>query len=334
MIKPPPWSGGFADAGAQHFRDLANVLAQDDMQEFLSARSASDEMMGIVAKREEKTLLHVQQEGLRPEMRRIVVCFMAKVLESLHMPEKSWFDAVMLLDVYCLCAQRPVEVGDLPALCAALVRLLLKIETVSSLPESDLVVCSEQLACTLRHEGHEVAAPAVTKESVEIHEHLVLQALHWQINLSNVDAWMAAFYARTNALTGHVLLPTLASTWQKCYGLARTMLLHSATRRSFTRRQTAQGLLGIAFVAGGLVPPDALDLDGSGALEGMSIPSEFPNAPAAQVVPSACQPFFLDLLQVVTGQSVETLQEDCKLMQVEMRNAGLPSMHPVHHASI
>jgi len=325
------------DAGAKRVRGLAEVLAQDDMQEALYACCASDDIVHVRTESEEKSEKALKealfnskhdQKALCPDVRAKIVWFMRHVVEGLQLPEKSWFDMVMLFDLYCLRAHKPIEVGDLPSLCGAVVRLLKKFETVMFLPnEHALIMNIMQLAEYLRQAGHTIPHPAVTLESLEAHEHLVLTTLDWRINLSSVDSWMSAFYARMNTLTGQVLLPTLHLTWNHSLGLARAMLLMSGTSLSLSRRHAARGLLGIGFVAARLLAPDALGLGSLEELEsmlGMCTPQNDTadgntKVPEAQEVNSACHQFFLELLQVTTGSSLATLQEDCKLVESEMR---------------
>jgi hypothetical protein len=331
-------------------RGLAEVIAQDAIQDALYACCASDETIQVRAESEDKSqealinLLNSGSKGLNPELRTIVAWFMAHVCESMCLPENLWFDMVTLLDVYSLRSPAPVRVGDLPALCGALVRLLKKMETVQFLPNEDhLLSLTNQLAAYLRQGGHDVAHPAVTLDSLEAQEKLVLKTLDWNIHLSSVNTWMAAFYARMNTLTGQVLLPSLRVTWSHSMSVARTMLLQSGASLSFSRRHSARGLLGLAFVALRLLRPEDLGLDSSDDMEGIFIkqPSD-----ASQTSPIAsCSPpigvadgpigtskvasstvdhsqFFLELLQVATGSDLEGLMEDCELIYNELRNHG------------
>lgn len=335
---------------------LAEVLAREDMQEALFACCASDDVVDARTESEEKSEHALKQaisnkphdqDVLCPEARSMVVWYMRHVVDSMRLPEKSWFDLVMLLDLYCLRAPILVQVGDLPCLCGALVRLLKKFETVIPLPnEDDLLTSIMHLAQHMRQAGHTVPHPAVTLESLQAKEQLVLNTLDWNIKLSSVDSWMSAFYARMNTITGQVLLPTLRLTWNHSLDLARTMLLQSGSQLSLSRRHAARGLLGIGFVAARLLAPDALDLDMDSLEESFQkMPGGTPQwqngtgsdetlvPVVAQAVPAACHVFFLELLQVTTGSSLAALREDCKLVQNELRSR-VRKLEKVHHESI
>jgi len=347
-------------AGPAIHRGLAHLLAQDEMQDQLSACCASDDTVNVRTEFEERQMkalmealstssIQQDQEVLCPEVRKIVVWFMAHVVESMNLPEKTWFDMVTLLDLYCLRSSKPIEVGDIPSLCGALVRLLKKFDTVIPSSDDDLMVYIMHLAQYLRNAGHTVPHPAVSLQSLETHEKVVLEALDWKINLSSVDTWMSTFYARMNSLTGQALLPTLRLTWNHSLGLARTMLMQKGSSLSLSRRHAARGLLGIGFVAARLLAPEVLGLDSLDDLEepfnqllamndtnkDSTVAGGPPGQlnPSAQVMPAGCHEFFLELLQVTTCSSLAALQEDCRLVQHEMKN-GPRTPKQVHYESI
>jgi len=333
LDEKPVQAGGFLGA--------TEVLGREAVQEVLDAHGISDELVEIWTEREERVLFEgpppvdVQQGGLAPDVRSVALWFMAHLVKVMCLPEKSWFDVVLLLDVYCLRAPSPVRVTDLPALCGALARLLKKVDMVGYLTnEYELLMHTMRLAQYLRQAGHTVEDTAVTAEKLGELEENVLQVLRWRINLPCVDSWMSLFCARMNTLTRQSLFKPLASIWQQSQCFARTMLLQRATCLRFSPRHLVQGLLGIGFVAVRMLPPEALGLEGSDELEGLFFQQPSEGMPPLQEMPLGHQKFLLELLQVATGSSLDALKSDCKLVQDEMRKSSICKKTRLHHSTI
>lgn len=338
--KRADFGASIKDQGAAAFSGLAETLGWEVVQEALYDQGTTDELMKIWMEREEKMFmpLHTsiaQEECLSEDVRSVVLWFMAHLLRVVAVPEKSWFDVVALFDAYCLHAPSPVQVEGLPSLCGALARLVRKVDKVGFLPnESDLWACTMQLAQCLRQAGHTIDHPATTKEKLSYQEEQVLQVLEWRILLPSVDAWMSAFCSRMNTLSRQVLQSALAWIWQRGLGLARTMLLQRAHSHSFSPRHLVQGLLAMGFVAARMLSPDTLGLEGNDEWESLFLHQQPEVKPPAQTLHLAQQQLLLEVLQVATGSSLETLQEDCKMVETEMRNNSICQNARLHHTSI
>lgn len=315
---------------------------QEATHEALEGHAASDDLMQIWREREERALSQLS-DGLKPEegaqaihedVRGRVLWFMAHLVKIAGLPEKSWFDAVVLLDTYCARADSPIPVGDLPALCVALVKLLKKMDSQALLSnDSQLWGCAMQMAHHLRQVGHDIEHPAVTREKCEMQEVAVLKALRWQIALPNVNTWMLAYCARMNTFSKQELLPALAWIWQQSRCLARTLLLHRAISQSYSSRHLVQGMLGVGFVAAGMLSPDSLGLKDMQDLESIFSQQHNEAVPSPKPVWSQQhQQLLLEVYQAATCSTLDDLENDCKLVQAEM--SRICQHAKVRHSSI
>jgi hypothetical protein len=299
---------------------LTEQLATLEVQEILDTHGASDEMLEILKERETRAV------GQMPDLinadgkaRESVVWCMAHLVECSRMldRDRSWFEAVMLFDVYC-CRCR-VKVQDYPIVCAALIRLLQKVDNAVAAPrDHDLINTVTKLSEWLRQMGHEVSPSSLTVEALEVHEMAILEALRWQIKLPTVDQWMSAFCARMSALTRQGLMPILVPVWQQSMPLARALFMRFEMCSRLSPQHVANGLLCMGCVAHGLISPEAVGLDSLSDLEGIFLPGG-PEIPSAYL--GGMNEFSSELLQLATGSSLGDLQEDCKMVLTELKEA-------------
>jgi hypothetical protein len=320
----------------QNFKSPATQDKLDDI-------CASDDLLEAWAEREEKMFSYVLNDlslsanndhGVDRDARQKVLWFMGHFVKILQLSEKSWFDAVLLLDLYCLRSSSYVEVGDLPALCAAIVRLLKKFDNGVVPNNYELEACASHLAILLRQAGHTIDHHAVTAEEIDVRETSVLQVLRYQINMPSFFSWMSIYCARINILSRQMLMPVLSSIWQHSVELARAILLHQAVDPAVCTRRIVNGLLGIGFVAVRLLPPSSLDLVGSSDFQGVfgslldlaSIPEV---AAGEDLLPDS----FLEMLQAVTCSTLESLCQSSKLVLEALRSISSQN-NRYHHNSI
>jgi len=295
---------------------LIAALEREDMQEYLDRQGASNALLDIYAEREEKAFSRVRQEGLPQDVRAVAVWLMVMMVKRMRLPEKSWFDVVLLFDLYCQSAPMPVKVTDLPALCGAVARLLLKMETcMAAMHDGTFMECTMLLAQYLRQAGHTVEHAAITDEDLETQEQLVLQVLRWQINLPSVSSWMSLFHSRMFALSGPQSLPSLTLTWQYALYMANSMVM-KVPSTLLAPRHVTQGFLCLGFVAARLVPPEAVGLKETDDLQGL-VSQELPAYYTQGVAAGGCD-FYLGMLQVATGSSLAVLVEDCVFVRDAM----------------
>lgn len=305
-------------------RVLASIFLEEHVQEALDGQNASDDFMRVWTEREERAfasndhkapLPPPSQSHLSIELRQAAIRNMERNIVISSLPQKSWFDAVLLFDLYCWRAPSPVLAADLPVLCGAIIRLLSKMDDGVSVPNSiRLVSCAVQFANRLRQEGHTMNLFLVTEQEMVKQELVVTEVLRWQLNTPTVETWMSAFCARMDTLTQKRMHPAILSTWKQSICSARNLFMQRPASQTFSPQRVASGLLALGLIAADLVPATCLDLHER---------NNFGTIPQSVGSPKASdqtrQQFFLELLQVSTMSDIEALQHDVSLVNHELQ---------------
>mmetsp|Transcript_3818 Transcript_3818/g.12173 ORF Transcript_3818/g.12173 Transcript_3818/m.12173 type:complete len:313 (-) Transcript_3818:58-996(-) len=232
----------------------------EDIEEALERDGASCELLAGWAARERKALAAPKGAGghaLPRDARKAAVKCIGFLAKPMELPENAGLKAAILLDMYCMRAPGGLNVEELPAVCAAVLRLLLKMEdALRGMREVNFVPHATRLAQIFRHMG--IPVGEATGEQIAAQERALLTTLQWQINLPTVSCWLTLFLKRFNTITqrkyeASITWITATSTWW-----CSCVVTNEVTTEKLPPRSIATGFLGIFFAMAFLLPWEAL----------------------------------------------------------------------------
>jgi len=301
-----------------------------EIEDALDAQGVANELLEDWKEREERAL-KPQKEGseawaLHPQVRQTALRFVGHIAQLVGLPQKSWYEATTLLDVYILKTvdsklKMQTAIEDLPSICSALVAILKKNDCATALVSpSNFVPQACLFAQYLQTLGLCAVNKAVTCEMIKTQEKNVLEALGWRINVPTTESWTSTYSARFNVLTRSSLKPSLEWVWQCSLFGARLIMMRQAVNEELPPRVLAAGLLGMGLVGARLLPLEAI--------RPPQMTSEEWKQLYEQIQPQEPQPTcvfeprhvrcFLELLQVTVGADLADIKEDCRLAFVAM----------------
>jgi hypothetical protein len=227
------------------------------------------------------------------------------LVEQVQLLEASWHDAMLIFDIYCLHRPEVADSASLPAVCAAITRLVKKLDDaepkdyISALPgvASSLAQWLKQSACP-QFEAR------VTQEDLARVEDDILRALGWNIKLPTVQDWMTVLCARLNIFTCNGLNHLLTPVLQNSILHSRVLTTHCTTTTTGAHR-LAQGLLCLNLISAQVLPADTFGL------------TELATGVAAAGQPQCRQEsleFLLGGLEDATGSDISMLKADTHLV--------------------
>lgn len=309
------------------------------LQDELDSCGVSAELLRSWAARQAKVLPEPAErkrpwEVMPAQAREGVLRFLHGLADLVGFPQRGqsktlWFDAVLLLDVYCLRERTPIEA--LPAACAAVVNLLQKFaNSEMHIGAGGLSNDASNLAKRLRSLGHHASDTEVTAEAIRVQEHAVLRSLGWQINLPSVHTWISTLRDRFNILSCRICSQSIDFAFATSTSIAGVLVTRNVVSTSMSPQRMANGLFCLAIVGVGLVPLEALrpsEFCTAAEWEKLYLESWFPREGA---VPKCQMPAFptyladlLRLVQVAAWSCLATLQVDAHAVAVTMRNFAL-----------
>jgi len=293
----------------------------EGFQELLDAQHASDEVLKNMCSLGEGHYAPWAKDRVCAEdsphsslplgapTRSAAVWMLGHLVEHVQLHEMRWLDALLLLDSYCLHRPDALERSTLPALCAAITRLVKKLdegEPTECLSNLHNYVSS--LAQWLQKSGYPHLDTCVTPEDLNREEGEVLCALRWNIKLPTVQDWMTVLCARLNVFTCSGLRHLLTPLWQHNFQMARLLATRCPSTAAFGARRTAQGLLCLSLVSAHVLPPATF-----GLCE-LATPVWEGAAGGQQQCKQESLEFLLDGLQAATGVDISSLQADAHLV--------------------
>mmetsp|Transcript_34864 Transcript_34864/g.100371 ORF Transcript_34864/g.100371 Transcript_34864/m.100371 type:complete len:334 (-) Transcript_34864:121-1122(-) len=256
----------------------------------------------------------------RPDLPQVIREAALRCLHNLtnlaSLPQGSgWFDAVQLLDLYCMSSAFHAE--ELPVACAAVVSLLRKSETSSGTTKPAVAHFAHNAAAALQSVGY-TCGESLTAEDVVLQERKVLKALKCEIHRPSVRAWLTLLCDRMDVLTQRRWTKHLEWILAKGTASAGTLVLHNT---KMTPQQMASGLLCSFLVLACLVPLDALRPEDMSCAdwEGFFCESQCQRQVPPCSLPSSAVPGMLSVLQLVTHQGLSSLKADLRMVMQEMR---------------
>lgn len=302
--------------------------AGEDLERVVDKLGASTELFERWQQAEEQ-MWNLPSSGfqLGPEERRATLLFMHVFVEPMGTSaQQVWFEAAALFDAFLQRAPCDTDIGSIPALGAALVKMaLVKNKDTADLDmeRSRIFWNTQLLAAQLRLLGHLV--PDATEESISSSEVLLLSTLNWQDCVPSVQSWMGKFCARLDALTeGLPMRPTLEWMRERTSFYAMTVVIAAPQ----PPRLLALGLLAIGAVEAALLPldslrPDDYEPEAWGQLAEGLFAGRGPACPG----PPRATSLVAGILEKAAGASSEEIQDACErvLLVFDGFASALPS---------
>jgi len=318
-------------AGGKNFS--VDACIDSAIEDALDAQGVANELLDDWKVREERAL-KPQKEGseawaLPPHVRQTALRFVSHIAQLVGLPQKSWFEAATLLDVYILKTtdsklKMQTAIEDLPSICSALVAILKKNDCATALVAgSNFVPQACLFAQYLQRLGFSAVNVDVTCEMIKTQEKNVLEALGWRILVPTTESWTSTYSARFNVLTRSLLVPSLNWVWQQGLFGARLIMMRQAVNEELPPRVLAAGLLGMGLVGARLLPLEAIRPPQMTSEEWKQLYEEIqPQEPQPQcVLPPNHSQCLLELLQVTVGADLADIKEYGRLAALAMRDA-------------
>lgn len=273
----------------------------------------------------ERRMLRPARQGRGPQLgapeRRETLRFMYSFVELMGMPpQHAWFQAAVLFDTFLRYAPGDTDIGSIPDVAVALVKMLKKVDKAClDMSRSGLSGHARPLAAVLRQLGHDV--PDATEDSIVAAEVLILKTLGWQISMPSIQSWTEKFCARLSVLTtGLPLGPMLELIWQRTYCNAMAIVIQAGDQPP---RLLALGLLTLNAVEAGFLPLDSVrpvkhEPEAWAELASRKMPAG--RAPAPSGPPEATS-HVVRLLEKAMSTSREEIQDACELVLLTFERA-------------
>jgi len=308
----------------------------------LDQKGASNELVQDWAAREAKNMARLAQrhgkcgndvppgQPLNQELRKAALQFLTSLVELSGLPQSTWFDAVLLLDLCYLSGRVGEEV--LPSVCTVLVTVLGKNESATSTVRlADLSILTTRFAMWMSGMGYYVLCQEVTKVELRKQETAVLSALDWQLNWPSVRTWLSAFCDRFDVLLRHTMTSNIEWIFAQSIFSASSLVAHHPASATMAPQRMANGLLCIFLVVARMVPLAALRPAhlSQEEWEERFCKSQCMGAPPSSSLPPAWGAGILRFLTIVTGCEFRTLVVDAHLVVEAM----LDVTHQQHAAT-
>jgi len=237
---------------------------------------------------------------------------------------KTWFQAGLLFDVYCVRSPNPLDVHSIPIVCAVLVRLCQKFDTKANLCTnaklSKLVAGSMD---ELLIEAADDNTENVSEDDIKETELVVLTSLQYRLSMPTLPDWITLIASRLDTLTCGQFRQSITPIWSFCSHLASLFVWHCPASADHPPRRLAQGLVCLACVASGVLPDEAFDLR---ELECLSDWPWSSLSQASQLSFSSRKSVLLAALLAATSAECVDLQKDAKVvndLELLLRTAPL-----------
>jgi len=257
---------------------------------------------------------------LPAQVRTFAVQYMSSIMRNLGMNLQEWFQAVSLLDTYCLKVA-----GDIPMLpmtCICAMRLVKKLNK-SQMPAStqcqiDWLPIARGMAREMAIAG--IQFPEFTEETLNSHEKVIHHAVECQMDVMTVERWISIFSMRYYLLTGDCIQEHMQGAVTMAHGL---VMLQPASV-GFSHYNIALGVFSSGLTMANLVPPGILCRPGTnsnGASEG-NIPTMGNDSIQGSMLPDDQLSSIIRVLEAVTCCELQFLQ-------LAVRNV-MPAMASLH----
>lgn len=281
----------------------------------MEAATASTEMLAMYTAREEHALAcqgDTRTVSIPLDVRRMAIQFLSKLALGVG---SDWFNAATLFNASCGAAG--VGMHLLPARCVAVARLILKMNEVSKLISQAQL--AELFVLNLKEEGFE-APYEVTERAILEQEHLILEALDWQIALPSVKSWLSIIAVRFNVLTQDRYAKLLDWAWDHIMRIALILVAlgpvgkssSSSSGRHTRAQHLAVGAFGMGLMTARLLPSEALRSSICCPIEWEKLLAGSNLVPQTTCKLSECGiQNILDAFQLATMSDLPELQEYC-----------------------
>jgi hypothetical protein len=166
-----------------------------------------------------------------------------------------------------------------------------------------------------------------TTDILSQQEASLLETLDWKIAIPSSESWLSAYCTRFNIFTRKLLVSSLVWVWGETVINANVLIRHSPASAQFSPRKQANGLLGLAFVRAGLLPPSAMATKTHCPVLWHQLLLEIKCTKAQQASVPKCLVLdrptrhILKMLCKTVGADLKNLQQDCKDVASQLRSA-------------
>lgn len=297
----------------------------EELIEALDAQHVPAELLGHLAAREERAYgrPHESNEddntALPTAARQMSVRFLARLVHVFAPSTGDWFASVALLDALSVQAPNGLNVEELPALCAAIVKMVKKIDSVemrcfytSMTPK--VAQAASHLAQGLETLGYTTVP--VNAEELQKQEDWLLRTLQWRINLPSHESWLNIFCIRLNVLTSSILQPSIQWIKEQSTFVASALVMWQATTARLTPRRMVAGILSINIGRARLVPFEAFKPDNisSSQWEQLLADTQLEGPTAQCMLNDGHAHYMLKALEAALDCTMEELQADAALV--------------------
>jgi len=306
-------------------------------EDAFDVRGIADELLEDWTDREIHSLAPipsgVDASVLPLHVRHTALSFLSHIAQVVGLPQKSWFEASLLLDAFILKSLTPSQnlnsielaINTLPATCVALVAILRKNECISPLGADTSCYIADAclLAQYLQGLGYTSVNAEVTEDMINKQEVKVLHTLRWRIRVPTIESWTSTFCARFNVLTRNSMVPSLTLVWQEALVAARRIMMHQASSKALPPKQLAAGLLAIGLVGARLLPLDSVrprkmsEENWSQLYQGTQPKELHPKC----VLPANHSDCLLVLLKITTGVDLAEMRAHAGLAALAMKDS-------------
>jgi len=256
-------------------------------------------------------------EPLSPALRSGLVRFLEFLCRELGLATGHWFSAVLRLDIWC--ANRRMNVAELPSLCAACVAITRKLDRayyenwMKKGFESYLPTVN-RIAAWLRTEMPAATVPDASEAEIGRLERRLLRTCHWILPLPSSELQATTFWTRFNVLTDGRFDAQLQSLYSKqaltLPAALRWLALCQTSHAELTPGRVACGLLCQGIVLAGILPVEALVHRASGTWPELFRLTQFRPLPCP--LPREEWAGLLTCLEESVGCELATIREDCE----------------------
>mmetsp|Transcript_115421 Transcript_115421/g.257916 ORF Transcript_115421/g.257916 Transcript_115421/m.257916 type:complete len:337 (-) Transcript_115421:95-1105(-) len=256
--------GSFARIASPASPSLSCGWQLKDLEDALDRHGASEELLVAMATWEAKAMApqpcSKQMAPLPLKVRIAALQAVEHIVMATGLPVKCWFEAVALLDTYCLRAPVGHSVYEVVLHCIVALRIIDKRNhAMAWRTNTALLNTSDIMDLLWRYvPACGFSSSDSSEEQLRGLERKFLETLEWQANAPSVANWIMVFCTRFNIYTCGAYLPWSNWVWEQCLLHAKALVLWGAVDTELPPRCVAAGLLGLNLVRGKLLSLEAL----------------------------------------------------------------------------
>jgi hypothetical protein len=256
--------------------------------------------------------------SIPPEVRFMALKFMQYMALKTKLATDAWFNMVTIFDAYCLRSAKPISLDMLPALCAAIIRLVIKMDDQLVSTEEWIIEEAPKLADWLIEHGHVKAQPSISFGQMELMEVDVVESLQWRLHSPSVFKWSNLFMARYSVFTRHRFDTSLGCIWKHILAQMEFFVL-SLHVPDLAPRQVSVGLFFLGLVSANLMPVKIVFPDETDEVRTRFLASLQNGAGTLQDIVDGHYHLLCQLIETTICASMSSLQKDCRCVAMAIQ---------------